>query len=347
MLTLQQRIYLVKCYGIGNISYRHAIELFNEKYPAVEISRQSLKKLIRKFDLTGDVKNLKKPKKTYNEADVATMLVMESVTEHPKTSLRNRSLEINISKSEIQRVLAANKFKPFKPKKIHILEEGDDKKRLDFCLDIGARIVEDRHFYKNIIFSDECTFNTNGIVSSQNCRFRAQDKPNFTLTTGSQKSKKVNVWCAITINRIIGPYFFQENVNQNSYLEMLNTYFWTEFEEENLEYRRKAYFQQDGCPAHSTLQVRNWLNRYFPQKWLGRCGPIQWPPRSPDLTACDYFLWGFLKEKVYKHNLEHNVEILKQKIREAVAEINQQMIYSVYSEFRRRLEKCVEVGVSC
>lgn len=63
MLTLQQRIYLVKCYGIGDISYRHAIELFQEKYPTVNISRQSLKKLIRKFDITGDVKNLEKTKK--------------------------------------------------------------------------------------------------------------------------------------------------------------------------------------------------------------------------------------------------------------------------------------------
>ena len=28
-------------------------------------------------------------------------------------------------------------------------------------------------------------------------------------------------------------------------------------------------------------------------------GNVQRPARSPDLTACDYFLWGFLKSKVY------------------------------------------------
>ena len=26
-----------------------------------------------------------------------------------------------------------------------------------------------------------------------------------------------------------------------------------------------------------------------------------WPPRSPDLTPADYFLWGLLKGKVYKN----------------------------------------------
>ncbi|PNF17887.1 hypothetical protein B7P43_G02250 [Cryptotermes secundus] len=24
-----------------------------------------------------------------------------------------------------------------------------------------------------------------------------------------------------------------------------------------------------------------------------------WSPRSPDLTPCDYFLWGYIKRRVY------------------------------------------------
>ena len=27
-----------------------------------------------------------------------------------------------------------------------------------------------------------------------------------------------------------------------------------------------------------------------------------WPARSPDLTPCDFFLWGYVKEEVYKTN---------------------------------------------
>lgn len=26
---------------------------------------------------------------------------------------------------------------------------------------------------------------------------------------------------------------------------------------------------------------------------------VAWPPRSPDLTPLDYFLWGHMKQKVY------------------------------------------------
>ena len=34
-------------------------------------------------------------------------------------------------------------------------------------------------------------------------------------------------------------------------------------------------------------------------QWIGRVGPIPWPPRSPNLTPLDFFVWGFLKQEVY------------------------------------------------
>ena len=35
---------------------------------------------------------------------------------------------------------------------------------------------------------------------------------------------------------------------------------------------------------------------------LDEGGPLEWPARSPDLTPMDFWLWGYLKEKVYAHN---------------------------------------------
>jgi hypothetical protein len=34
------------------------------------------------------------------------------------------------------------------------------------------------------------------------------------------------------------------------------------------------------------------------KKWIGRDGPTPWPPRSPDITPIDFFLWGYVNEKV-------------------------------------------------
>lgn len=344
MLTLDQRIYLVKCYGIGNVSYQYAIQLFHQKYPDVRITRQAATKLIKKFDRTGDVKDTKRLPRQYNdEEDAATLVILNSVQEAPKLSLRKRSENLRISKSHIQRILVKNNFHPFKPKFVHKLEDGDGDHRLEFCLLMGERIMDHRFFYQNILFSDESTFSTNGVVSTQNCRFWAQNNPNFRIRTRSQRFKKVNVWCGMLYNRIIGPYFLN-TLNQNTYLEILENFVMTELEEESLEFRGKLFFQQDGCPAHSTLRVRAWLNEHFPNRWIGRFGPLKWPARSPDLTPLDFFLWGYLKEKVYANELEDDLENLKQKIVEAVASVNEEMLSSTYLEFRRRIEECVLRG---
>jgi len=46
-----------------------------------------------------------------------------------------------------------------------------------------------------------------------------------------------------------------------------------------------------------TWPVRN----MFPGHLVSRFGDVPWPPRSPDLSTCDFFLWGYLKSRVYRH----------------------------------------------
>lgn len=57
----------------------------------------------------------------------------------------------------------------------------------------------------------------------------------------------------------------------------------------------------DGAPLHFSVNVGNFLNRQYPNKWIGRGNNCSqdWPPHSPDLNKCDYFLWGELMEYVY------------------------------------------------
>ena len=60
------------------------------------------------------------------------------------------------------------------------------------------------------------------------------------------------------------------------------------------------YFQHDGAPPHYTRHVRDNLNEYFSNRWLGRGGP----PRSPYLTPLDFYLWGHMKTLVFENKVD-------------------------------------------
>ncbi|KAJ8942415.1 hypothetical protein NQ318_014462 [Aromia moschata] len=98
----------------------------------------------------------------------------------------------------------------------------------------------------------------------------------------------------------------------------------------------------DGCPAHHAVTVRNWLNSEFNEHWIGRDGPILWPPRSPDLTILYFYLWGRLKQIVYREPLENDEEQLKTRIQNAVKSLSIEEIRNSFNEFRARIEICAE-----
>lgn len=43
----------------------------------------------------------------------------------------------------------------------------------------------------------------------------------------------------------------------------------------------------------------NFLRERFPEPLISLHGDVEWPPWLPDLSPCDYFLWGYLKYKDY------------------------------------------------
>jgi hypothetical protein len=48
--------------------------------------------------------------------------------------------------------------------------------------------------------------------------------------------------------------------------------------------------QQDVARPHFGINVRQYLDATFPERWIGSRGAIEWPPRSPDLTPLIFFL---------------------------------------------------------
>jgi hypothetical protein len=91
---------------------------------------------------------------------------------------------------------------------------------------------------------------------------------------------------------------------------------------------RRMWLQMDGAPLHFGRIVRDWCHATYPNRWIGRGGAIAWPPRSPDLNPCDFFLWGHLQNFVYATPIP-NLEELTERINAAVNTINVPMLQKV------------------
>ncbi|GFV06774.1 uncharacterized protein TNCV_1611871 [Trichonephila clavipes] len=79
-------------------------------------------------------------------------------------------------------------------------------------------------------------------------------------------------------------------------------------------------FHQNGAPPHFHNDVRRYLNEHLPQRWIDRTGRddkelLKWPLRSPDMAACDFFLWSFIKDKVFVPPLPRDLVELLGRIR--------------------------------
>lgn len=111
----------------------------------------------------------------------------------------------------------------------------------------------------------------NGTLISQYCRWWATENPNFVKESNEQYTFKINVWCGIFNDRLVGPFFFQEYLKADRYfyfLERRITLVWN-----NLPFKqqRGLYFHQDGASIHSTAEVKGWLLR----KLKGQS--VDWP----------------------------------------------------------------------
>lgn len=313
-------------------------------------SRHTIDSIHTKFMETGSVTDKirsGRPRTTATNENIE--LLEEAFAQSQGKSIRRAALELNINKSSIQRMLRGTiGLYPYKLQVVHKLQEEDYDSRVEMCESLLHHFQNDNEIMKNLWFSDESIFHLSGRVNRHNCRIWGKSNPSVTLEH-ERDSPKLVVWCAMSSTGIIGPFFFRDakgncaNVTGVNYLQMLQEYAIPQLRARgNLD---NVFFQQDGAPAHYAIIVRDFLNVTFPDRWVGRRGPLEWAPRSPDLTPCDFFLWGYIKSKVYATK-PRNLAELEEKIRTACTQIDEQMLQNVGKECIRRWLKILEIGGS-
>ncbi|GFW46720.1 DUF4817 domain-containing protein [Trichonephila clavipes] len=186
------------------------------------------------------------------------------------------------------------------------IHQNDHQARRRFVKWAQNEIAVVPDFHKRILFSDEVHFWLNGYVNKQNCRIWV---------------KLIHKCHNVTVNgdryRAINTNFFIPELNNHDVQEL--------------------WFQQDGATCHTARAIIDLLKDTFGDRLISRFGPVNWPPRSCDLTPLDYFLWGYVKSLVYADKPQ-TLNHFEDNIRRVIADIRPQMLEKVIENWTSRLD---------
>ncbi|GFV89014.1 uncharacterized protein TNCV_4912141 [Trichonephila clavipes] len=165
----------------------------------------------------------------------------------------------------------------------------------------------------NILWTDEAHFSLHGDVNNHICPIWATSNP-------------LNGWIT-------------ETVNAQRYLTLLR-----ETVVPCLIQRGQisnVTFMQDGATSHTANPVKAFLIQTFGEDRIvsKRCR-YPWPP---DLTPTDFWLWGYLKSRVYLSG-PSSLSELKDAIRREVSSIDPDVLHSTVAGFVTRLECLLPCG---
>jgi len=208
-------------------------------------------------------------------------------------------------------------------------------------------MLNDDSVISTVRTANEAHFHLSGYVNKQNYRYWAPENPQE-LCQRPVHSERLTVWCGIASFGVLGPYFFEGNkgaavtVTSECYVAMLHNFCEPALRHHGIDLS-SVWCQQDGATAHTTRASMSILREMFPQHVISRGCNVPWPARSPDLSSCDYFLWGYLKSRVFISKPRSIAEI-KHSIKVEIAVIPEQMTRRVMENLGVRLKQCLRNG---
>ena len=308
-LTVEQRVFVVKKYHETG-SFVTVRQAFQRQFPGVNPpSKSTIFRNVQKYQNEGTSKNLNKERSGRRRTARSQQNVqqMRQLLAQQPNGLSCRRNPTGLSKTSFNEI--TRKDLHLHPYKIHVVQElknGDAARRLRFCRWFSYH-AHNLRFLSNIVIGDEAAFHMCGRVNTQNilCYAPKGQPPRDFKFEKSSSREKLNVWIGLYGNgEIIGPFFFNRNVNARVYREMLVQFAFPGIARAFGLYAgpvfRNIWWFQDGAPAHGSLEIRRLLRTKFENRVVALHHPIEWPPRSPDLTPLDFFLWGYLKQKVFR-----------------------------------------------
>jgi hypothetical protein len=122
-------------------------------------------------------------------------------------------------------------------------------------------------------------------------------------------------------------------VNTQVYVNIFDT-FVSQLDDE----LQHGFFQQDGATCHTSNDSIAEIESFFEDRIISEG---LWPPRSPDLTPPDFFVWGILKGRVYG-NRQRTLQDLQNNIEGEIQVITLETLHRTFRNMEHRVQACLE-----
>ncbi|GFU34270.1 uncharacterized protein TNCV_4976271 [Trichonephila clavipes] len=188
--------------------------------------------------------------------------ILNTVDNNPSTCSRAVGRALGMSHQSVLRTLHEDRMHPYHLQRVQAITPDDYPRRLNFAFWYLHQTAENQTFPADVLFTDEATF-------TRPCMFNMHNS---------------YLWDHINLHGTI-THAYQERFSFNEVLPELLV-------DVPPSVRSRMWFQHDEAPAHFSRNVRNHLDTVYGQHWIGRGGPVPWPPRSPGLSCLDFFSFG-------------------------------------------------------
>ncbi|GFU49437.1 uncharacterized protein TNCV_2308091 [Trichonephila clavipes] len=231
-----------------------------------------------------------------------------SGTNNAREATRRLCLPPSSVRNILRRIL---QLYPYKLQSCHELLPADTAQRKAFAKWAFSKMEHDPTWVFNILWTDESHFSLHGP---------------FFFETQCPVSKRIT-----------------ETVNAQRYLTLLRETVVPCLIQRGRQISNVT-FMQDGATSHTANPVKAFLILTFGEdRIVSRRCKYPWPPRSPDLTPADFWLWGYLKSRVYLSG-PSSLSELKDAIRREVSSMHPDVLHSTVAGFVTRLECLLPCG---
>ncbi|GFS86043.1 DUF4817 domain-containing protein [Trichonephila clavipes] len=329
MLNAPDKALSVKLFYMNEESATIALRKFrvqkNVKSGKGPLTPAGLLKLVKRFEETGKLEDRARAgRPCLKEARAPCIAVeMEAIASEAASgtsSAREAARRLGLPPSSVRNILCRIlPLYPYKLQSCHELLPADTAQREAFAKWAFSKMEHNPTWVFNILWTDE------KLIS----RFM------MTLITITVAFGRPLIHCAVN-------GWTTETVNAQRYLTLLR-----ETVVPCLIQRGQisnVTFMQDGATSHTANPVKAFLIQTFGEdRIVSRHCRYPWPPRSPDLTPADFWLWGYLKSRVYLSG-PSSLSELKDAIHREVSSIHPDMLHSAVAGFVTRLECFLPCG---